>query len=63
MPYQKLYINLLESFVLADLVVLLIIASTEQFKVSSCLHNDCYQYGVTVMMLDLNLPACDLSYS
>ena len=33
MPYQKLYINILESVILADLVVLLMVASTEQFKV------------------------------
>ena len=33
MPYQKLYINLLESFVLADLAVLLMVALTDQFKV------------------------------
>ena len=32
MPYQKLYINILESVILADLVVLLMVASTEQFK-------------------------------
>ena len=33
MPYQKLYINLLESLVLADLAVLLLVALTDQFKV------------------------------
>ena len=33
MPYQKFYINLLELFVLSDLVVLLMVALTEQFKV------------------------------
>ena len=35
MPYKKLYINLLESFVLADLAVLLMVALTDQFKVGS----------------------------
>ena len=33
MPYEKPYISLLESFVLADLVVLLMVALTDQFKV------------------------------
>ena len=33
MPYQKLHINLLELFVMTDLVVLLMVALTEQFKV------------------------------
>ena len=33
MPYKKLYINLLESFVLADLAVLLMVALTDRFKV------------------------------
>ena len=33
MPYQKLHINFLELFVLTDLVVLLMVALTEQFKV------------------------------
>ena len=33
MPYQKLYINLTETCILADLVVTLMVALTEQFKV------------------------------
>ena len=40
MPYKKPYINLLESFVLADLAVLLMVALTDQFKVSCT----CYVY-------------------
>ena len=39
MPYQKLYINLLESFVLIDLAVLLMVALTDQFKVSCIIRN------------------------
>ena len=37
MPYQKLYVNLLESFVLSDLTVLLLAALTDRFKVG-CVH-------------------------
>ena len=37
MPYQKLHINLLELFVMTDLVVLLMVALTEQFKVDYCI--------------------------
>ena len=33
MPYEKPYIDLVESFVLADLAVLLMVALTDQFKV------------------------------
>ena len=33
MPYEKPYIDLVESFVLADLTVLLMVALTDQFKV------------------------------
>jgi len=33
-PYQMLYINLLEVFTLVDIMMLLIIASTNRFKVS-----------------------------
>ena len=41
MPYKKPYINLLESFVLADLAVLLMVALTDQFRVG-CLHIHTY---------------------
>ena len=36
-PYKVFYINLLESIVLADVIILLLISSTDNFKViSSC---------------------------
>ena len=33
-PYKSLYINILEVFTLADIVLLILIASTSQFKVA-----------------------------
>ena len=50
MPYEKPYVNLLESFVLADLAVLLMVALTDQFKVG-CVYTYKASYIVTCCKL------------
>ena len=52
MPYQKLYINLLESFVLADLTVLLMVALTEQFKVGCILSDSISIHSYCIIVQD-----------
>ena len=34
-PYQSSYVNILEVFTLADVVLIILVASTNQFKVAS----------------------------
>ena len=52
MPYQKLYINLLESFLLADLTVLLMVALTEQFKVGCILSDSIFIHSYHIIVQD-----------
>ena len=48
MPFKMFYINVLECVVLADVVLLLLIASTDNFKV----YNKFIQYLSTVYYFD-----------